>query len=75
MESLVDKVPLCTVSAGPRDADWPKRLAEELGSLIKFISACKASGFDWIRVHPDDGTNGVAWSGDVRVSPHSIDCS
>jgi hypothetical protein len=66
----VDKAPLCSAQFGPRDVEWPKRLAEELSCLIKFISACKASGFDWIRIHPDDGSNGVSWSGQVRS--HSL---
>lgn len=68
MENVIERIPLCTVPASPRDADWNSRLAEELAALIKFVSACKSSGFDWIRLHPVPGSHGTSWSGEVRTA-------
>ena len=40
----VQKIPLLTVKAGPRDgADWVERLKEELAALIKYVQINKAS--------------------------------
>ena len=40
----MQKIPLLTVKAGPRDgADWVERLKEELAALIKYVQINKAS--------------------------------
>lgn len=39
----MQKIPLLTVKAGPRDgADWIERLKEELAALIKYVQINKA---------------------------------
>ena len=39
----MQKIPLLTVKAGPRDgADWVERLKEELAALIKYVQINKA---------------------------------
>ena len=41
----MQKIPLLTVKAGPRDgADWVERLKEELAALIKYVQINKAWG-------------------------------
>ena len=37
-KSTIQKIPLLTVKAGPRDPDWGDRLKEEYAALIKVLS-------------------------------------
>ena len=61
--STVQKLPLLTVRAGPRDAkeEWEKRLKEELQALIAYVQMNKASDSDWFTISADKG--GTKWSG------------
>lgn len=36
-KATLQKIPLLTVRAGPRDADWLERLKEELMALIQYV--------------------------------------
>jgi hypothetical protein len=34
IKSELSQIPLCTISAGPRDKEWENRLKEEYNALI-----------------------------------------
>ncbi|KAJ9529674.1 hypothetical protein QJQ45_014474, partial [Haematococcus lacustris] len=58
----VQKIPLLTTNAGPRDKDkWNDRLREELRALIQYIQHNKDSDMDWFTIEPVDG--GHSWRG------------
>ncbi|KAF8056394.1 ufc1 [Scenedesmus sp. PABB004] len=59
----VQKIPLLTENAGPRDAKdkWDARLKQELQALITYIQMNKDSDTDWFTIAPEDG--GKAWKG------------
>ena len=51
IEAVAKKIPLLTVSAGPRDgAAWVERLKEEYVALIKYVQLNKAAGDDWFQL-------------------------
>jgi len=60
--SIIEKIPLLTVSASPRDKNWEDRLKEEFISLIKYIELLKEEDTEWFEVNPIDKT-GVKWEG------------
>eukprot|EP00933_Yihiella_yeosuensis_P046841 TRINITY_DN4246_c0_g1_i1.p1 TRINITY_DN4246_c0_g1~~TRINITY_DN4246_c0_g1_i1.p1 ORF type:complete len:170 (+),score=32.47 TRINITY_DN4246_c0_g1_i1:140-649(+) len=64
-KAVVQKIPLLSVKAGPRDgADWVERLKEELAALITYVKINKENDHDWFHVESnDDGTkwNGTCW--------------
>lgn len=61
--ATVQKIPLLTVKAGPRDKDeWQKRLKEELQALIKYIENNKATDMDWFTIKPSN-KEGTRWEG------------
>mmetsp|Transcript_5699 Transcript_5699/g.16273 ORF Transcript_5699/g.16273 Transcript_5699/m.16273 type:complete len:166 (-) Transcript_5699:2398-2895(-) len=61
-KSAVQKIPLLSVAAGPREKEeWGKRLREELQALIKYIQINKASDSDWFTI--TSSKDGVHWSG------------
>ncbi|KAK9819989.1 hypothetical protein WJX72_004848 [[Myrmecia] bisecta] len=61
-KQTVQKIPLLTVRAGPRDKEeWGKRLKEELQALIKYIQLNKASDSDWFTI--TSNKEGTHWSG------------
>eukprot|EP00879_Flechtneria_rotunda_P008240 GHRR01008633.1.p1 GENE.GHRR01008633.1~~GHRR01008633.1.p1 ORF type:complete len:157 (+),score=11.50 GHRR01008633.1:444-914(+) len=59
----VQKIPLLTENAGPRDAKekWDARLKQELQALITYIQMNKESDTDWFTIQPEDG--GKSWKG------------
>mmetsp|Transcript_3510 Transcript_3510/g.3534 ORF Transcript_3510/g.3534 Transcript_3510/m.3534 type:complete len:160 (+) Transcript_3510:29-508(+) len=61
--SIIDKIPLITTDAGPRDKKWEERLKEEFVALIKYIQLLKEDEEDWFEINPIDGTGGIKWSG------------
>lgn len=62
-KSTVQKIPLLTVKAGPRDKDeWQKRLKEELQALIKYVEMNKAADMDWFTIKPSN-REGTHWKG------------
>eukprot|EP00252_Welwitschia_mirabilis_P018523 TRINITY_DN41154_c0_g1_i1.p1 TRINITY_DN41154_c0_g1~~TRINITY_DN41154_c0_g1_i1.p1 ORF type:complete len:174 (+),score=4.50 TRINITY_DN41154_c0_g1_i1:140-661(+) len=61
-KSTVQKIPLLTTRAGPRDgAQWTQRLKEEYQSLIKYMSINKANDNDWFRI--SSNPDGTRWTG------------
>jgi ufm1-conjugating enzyme 1 len=64
MKSTVQKLPLLTVQAGPRDGDaWVSRLKEEYGSLIAYQKMNKEAGNDWFTI--ESNKTGTKWTGKV----------
>ena len=57
----LQKIPLLSVRAGPRDPEWPKRLKSEYQALIKYIQNNKASGNDWFTIKSNK--TGTKWEG------------
>eukprot|EP00871_Galdieria_phlegrea_P001873 jgi/Galph1/2687/GphlegSOOS_G1342.1 len=58
----VQKLPLLTVRAGPRDGSrWEERLREELSALISYVKLNKDTDRDWFFVDCDP--KGINWSG------------
>jgi ufm1-conjugating enzyme 1 len=57
-KQTVQKIPLLSVNAGPRDGDlWVKRLKEEYTSLIKFVQINKEADSDWFQLESNkEGT-------------------
>mmetsp|Transcript_16647 Transcript_16647/g.28850 ORF Transcript_16647/g.28850 Transcript_16647/m.28850 type:complete len:172 (-) Transcript_16647:292-807(-) len=61
-KNTVQKIPLLTVRAGPRDGEaWINRLKEEYSALIKFIEINKEQDNDWFRI--ESNKNGTKWFG------------
>ncbi len=61
-KSTVQKMPMLTVKAGPRDGEeWAERLKEELGCLIKFVEINKANDRDFCEISCND--TGTRWEG------------
>ncbi len=60
--SLLGKIPLLTVKAGPRDGDkWTERLKEEYSRLIEFIKINKETDTDWFTI--ESNKTGTRWTG------------
>ncbi|KAK4527051.1 hypothetical protein GAYE_SCF34G4972 [Galdieria yellowstonensis] len=58
----VQKLPLLTIRAGPRDKDkWNERLQEELNALIHYVKMNKEQDSDWFYIDCDE--TGIHWSG------------
>mmetsp|Transcript_38024 Transcript_38024/g.90346 ORF Transcript_38024/g.90346 Transcript_38024/m.90346 type:complete len:167 (+) Transcript_38024:127-627(+) len=58
----VQKIPLLTVKAGPRDQEkWQDRLKEELAALIQYTKIGKENDQDWFTITCDK--TGTKWSG------------
>jgi len=50
-KTILQKIPLLTVKAGPRDGDeWMARLKEEYSRLIEYIRINKEMDNDWFRI-------------------------
>lgn len=61
-KQTVQKIPLLSVRAGPRDGDqWVARLKQELNALIKYIQHNKASDNDWFLL--ESNKTGTHWKG------------
>ncbi|KAL4465026.1 hypothetical protein ABPG72_010470 [Tetrahymena utriculariae] len=61
IKSIVEKIPLCKVNAGPRDEKWLDRVKEEYLILIKYIELNKQQDNDWIKIASDK--EGKIWKG------------
>lgn len=62
-KSTVQKIPLLSVRAGPRDgAKWLERLKQELNALIKYVKINKQMDNDWFLIECADKT-GTKWKG------------
>lgn len=63
VRSSVEKIPLLTIRAGPRDGDlWINRLKQEYSALIKYVQQNKRTGSDWFEINPIN-KDCTSWSG------------
>mmetsp|Transcript_89909 Transcript_89909/g.178690 ORF Transcript_89909/g.178690 Transcript_89909/m.178690 type:complete len:165 (-) Transcript_89909:60-554(-) len=61
-KSELQKIPLLTVKAGPRDGEaWVERLKEELAAMIQYVEINKENDHDWFMLDSND--NGTKWEG------------
>mmetsp|Transcript_26095 Transcript_26095/g.36729 ORF Transcript_26095/g.36729 Transcript_26095/m.36729 type:complete len:184 (-) Transcript_26095:1860-2411(-) len=61
-KAVVQKIPLLTVNAGPRDpVNWEKRLKEEYIALIKYVQINKEADNDWFYL--ESNKSGTRWTG------------
>lgn len=49
-KKAVQKIPLLSVKAGPRDPNWTDRLKEEYQALIQYVQMNKSADNDWFTV-------------------------
>lgn len=62
-KKLVQRIPLLTTRAGPRDGpEWGKRLKEELQAMIAYIKINKENDNDWFTIQPAN-KQGTRWTG------------
>lgn len=58
----VQKIPLLTTRAGPRDGEqWTKRLKEEYLALIQYVKMNKEADNDWFTIESNKA--GTRWTG------------
>jgi len=61
-KKTLQKIPLLTVNAGPRDGDaWVQRLKEEYTCLIAFVKQNKETDNDWFEL--ESNKLGTRWTG------------
>jgi ufm1-conjugating enzyme 1 len=61
-KTLLQKIPLLTIKAGPRDGDqWVARLKEEYSRLIEYIKINKEQDNDWFKI--ESNKTGTRWTG------------
>eukprot|EP00771_Trimastix_marina_P000310 gnl/Trimastix_PCT/1331.p1 GENE.gnl/Trimastix_PCT/1331~~gnl/Trimastix_PCT/1331.p1 ORF type:complete len:193 (+),score=23.98 gnl/Trimastix_PCT/1331:70-579(+) len=61
-KGTIQRIPLCTVRACPRDGEqWVNRLKEEYNALIQFIRINQENANDWFTVQSN--RQGTKWSG------------
>ncbi|CAE7350685.1 unnamed protein product [Symbiodinium sp. CCMP2456] len=59
--AAVQKIPLLSVKAGPRDEQWAERLKEELAALIRYVQNNKENDSDWFHILSNE--DGTKWTG------------
>ena len=63
-KTTVQKLPLLSVKAGPRDGeDWVKRMKEEYMALIAYQKVNKEAGNEWFTI--ESNKTGTRWTGKV----------
>merc|ERR1712087_1003154 len=63
-KETVQKLPLMSVQAGPRDGDeWIKRMKEEYMALITYQKVNKEAGNEWFTI--ESNKTGTRWTGKV----------
>eukprot|EP00164_Ancoracysta_twista_P005484 GFYU01007521.1.p1 GENE.GFYU01007521.1~~GFYU01007521.1.p1 ORF type:complete len:189 (+),score=56.30 GFYU01007521.1:68-568(+) len=61
-KATVQKLPMMSIKAGPRDGDaWVNRLKEELTAIIKYVNMNKEAGNDWFQI--ECNKTGNRWTG------------
>ena len=71
-KATMQKLPLCTIKAGPRDGeDWIKRVKEEYKALIQYQQVNKEAGNEWFTIEAANKT-GTRWQGKVWTFHDSI---
>lgn len=59
--NTVDKIPLLTVKAGPKDAKWEERLKEEYSALIAYVRMNQEEDNEWFEIEPN--ADNTKWKG------------
>ncbi|OEH76054.1 ubiquitin-fold modifier-conjugating enzyme 1 [Cyclospora cayetanensis] len=59
--AVVDKLPLCSVNAGPRSPQWNERLKEEYRALISYLTLAKENDKEWFKIEANQ--EGTEWKG------------
>lgn len=55
--ALVERLPLCSVNAGPRSPQWEERLKEEYMALINYLTLAKENDKEWFKIEANkEGT-------------------
>lgn len=55
--AVVDKLPLCSINAGPRSPQWNDRLKEEYMALISYLTLAKENDKEWFKIEANkEGT-------------------
>ena len=63
-KATVQKLPMLTVKAGPRDGEeWIKRIKEEYTALITYQKVNKEAGNEWFTI--ESNKLGTRWTGKV----------
>ncbi|KAL8445660.1 hypothetical protein Emag_005039 [Eimeria magna] len=58
--AVVDRLPLCSVNAGPRSPQWKERLKEEYVALINYLTIAKENDKEWFKIEANaEGTESV----------------
>ncbi|KAL0488688.1 ubiquitin-fold modifier-conjugating protein [Acrasis kona] len=60
-KETLQKIPLLTEKAGPRDEGWEKRLKEEYAALIKYVKLNKDTDSSWFSIQSNK--QGTKWFG------------
>ena len=63
VKSSVEKLPILSVHAGPKDEKWIDRLKEEYTVLIQYMTNCKEEDNDWFKIQSNK--EGTKWWGKV----------
>lgn len=58
---IVQKIPVLTTKAGPKDKDWQQRLKEEFVAFIKLVELNQEEDNEWFNLEPND--DGTKWTG------------
>ncbi len=58
---IVDKIPVLSVKAGPKDLAWGERLKEEYLALIEYVKLNQEEDSEWFQVEPN--SDGIKWKG------------
>merc|ERR1719240_2036996 len=63
LKSTVEKIPILSIQAGPKDSNWIDRLKEEYTALIQYMKICKDEDNDWFKIQSNK--EGTKWWGKV----------
>ena len=59
--NTIDKIPLLSIKAGPKDEKWNERQKEEYIALVEYMKILKEDDNEWFYIEPND--NSTKWSG------------
>ena len=57
----VERIPLMTIKAGPKDSKWEERLKEEYVALIEYIKMNQDDDNEWFEITPN--SDSTKWKG------------
>jgi len=58
---ILQKIPVLTTKAGPRDKEWKQRLKEEYVAFIKLVELNQEDDNEWFQIEPNE--EGTKWTG------------